>query len=63
MNEFEPGDIVRLKSGGPKMTVAKLDTDYEGDEYAYCEWFKGATRQSGKFEPQVLESVEEDESG
>lgn len=36
-----PGTIVKLKSGGPRMTVAWIE---EGD--AYCEWFdsKGEPR-------------------
>lgn len=32
---FKPGDVVKLKSGGPKMTVAKIDNDGSVD----CEWF------------------------
>ena len=35
---FQPGDVVRLKSGGPLMTVAKPD---EGSEYCTLEWFSG----------------------
>jgi len=32
--EFEAGDIVELKSGGPKMTIAALK-----QERAFCIWF------------------------
>ena len=32
--EFIPGDVVRLKSGGPDMTVSKT-----GDGAAECQWF------------------------
>ncbi len=32
--KFEPGDVVSLKSGGPRMTIAKL----EGHS-VLCEWF------------------------
>ena len=34
MSTFTPGDIVRLKSGGPKMTVL----DAKG-EAVTCKWF------------------------
>ncbi len=32
--KFEPGDVVSLKSGGPRMTVAKLE-----GQSVLCEWF------------------------
>lgn len=35
MAQFNPGDTVRLKSGGPLMTVASIQRD--GD--IWCEWF------------------------
>lgn len=31
---FKAGDIVKLKSGGPIMTIAWIE-----DTEAYCEWF------------------------
>ncbi|UCM63660.1 YodC family protein [Aeromonas hydrophila] len=34
MNMIEQGSIVKLKSGGPKMTVLGLD-----DQDAICAWF------------------------
>lgn len=45
MSEFNPGDIVRLKSGGPPMTVTNFDHDAvcaNNAVYAVdCEWFAG----------------------
>lgn len=35
--EFQPGDVVMLKSGGPAMTVTKTD-----DLLADCIWFSDA---------------------
>jgi len=34
MSEFTPGDVVRLKSGGPKMTVEQVGK--EGAEAVCC---------------------------
>jgi len=34
MTDFAPGDIVRLKSGGPKMTVLSLENGS-----VTCKWF------------------------
>jgi uncharacterized protein YodC (DUF2158 family) len=34
----KPGDVVRLKSGGPLMTVARVD-NRSGEMIAVCEWF------------------------
>jgi len=33
-NQFKPGDVVSLRSGGPRMTVASVD-----GPSALCEWF------------------------
>lgn len=33
--EFKPGDVVVLKSGGPAMTIREL----QGTGTALCEWF------------------------
>lgn len=35
---IQPGSLVRLKSGGPKMTVDSVDST---QQHANCSWFKG----------------------
>lgn len=38
------GDVVKLKSGGPDMTIA-----WVSDGEAYCEWFDGKKPEGKKF--------------
>ncbi|QFU22787.1 YodC family protein [Shewanella eurypsychrophilus] len=51
------GDIVRLKSGGPAMTVATT-----GGENILCSWFMNNKLEEAVFAPQALEPVVEDDS-
>jgi len=39
-SELKPGDVVRLKSGGPKMTVESVDAGSKGP-FAQCVWIAG----------------------
>ena len=37
--KFKVGDLVKLKSGGPNMTIMDTATDQEGVKYYYtCRW-------------------------
>jgi uncharacterized protein YodC (DUF2158 family) len=38
MMTFQIGDTVELKSGGPAMTIASLDSSM-GVQSAHCQWF------------------------
>lgn len=39
--EFKPGDLVRLKSGGPAMTVEGIgERAMIGGEAVWCVWFE-----------------------
>lgn len=49
MEEFNVGDVVRLKSGGPKMTVCQKSEVY------LCCWFNGEAGEQGSFPAQSLE--------
>ena len=40
---FQPGDVVRPKSGGPEMTIEEIG-EYNwgsGRQQALCKWFEG----------------------
>jgi uncharacterized protein YodC (DUF2158 family) len=51
------GDVVQLKSGGPKMTVTTLDQ--RGNRVvAICTWFEGAKHTHGTFALEALQAVE-----
>jgi uncharacterized protein YodC (DUF2158 family) len=53
--QFSVGDIVRLKSGGPDMTVRAVPNAHT---QAYtCQWFAGKKLEQGNFPGESLESV------
>ena len=54
MAAFKTGDIVELRSGGPKMTV--YDEEFSGD--IRCQWFVNAKLQEGTFPPGSLREPE-----
>src|SRR5690606_5709936 len=51
---FKVGDVVQLKSGGPKMTVTDVD---EGKPYVGCTWFAKALKEQATFPVDALERV------
>jgi uncharacterized protein YodC (DUF2158 family) len=68
--QFQPGDLVRLESGGPTMTVVEIVQDLEltpaqgkdsaptlspsGNIGVHCEWFAGDALDNAVFSPAVL---------
>jgi uncharacterized protein YodC (DUF2158 family) len=53
-NDFKVGDVVQLKSCGPKMTVTAVGEDGFGVLTIWCAWFVGAKQQDSTFVPGAL---------
>jgi uncharacterized protein YodC (DUF2158 family) len=51
------GDVVELKSGGPKMTVETIEDYGAGHEQAFCVWFEKTKRNDAIFELLTLKKV------
>lgn len=49
------GDTVKLKSGGPKMTVDTLINSIDGVKRVECKWFLGNIQHTGTFAEEALE--------
>lgn len=58
MTDLTEGDVVQLKSGGPKMTIDRL-LEQAGEWQVKCSWFNGAVRMSDLFELHSLRSLED----
>lgn len=57
VEDFQPGQLVSLKSGGPVMTVSGIENGMVA-----CQWFgEGDEIQTGSFGLEMLEPVEGDE--
>lgn len=60
---LEIGEVVMLKSGGPKMTVARLADPNDDDPDVGCEWFTEGEWANGprasNFHPKTLQRVVE----
>lgn len=60
-DKYKVGDVVQLKSGGPRMTISSVprgpDPSIIGDkgksQYG-CNWFKGGTLERGSFAEELL---------
>ncbi|GAB3645270.1 YodC family protein [Ramlibacter alkalitolerans] len=50
--QFEAGDVVRLKAGGPPMVVRAV-----GGDTAYCQWYAGVDLHQGTFLFTSLEDI------
>jgi uncharacterized protein YodC (DUF2158 family) len=57
MENINIGDIVKLKGGGPQMTVCGFKTLFIDE--VLCQWFEKCRLHSGYFPKDALEKVEE----
>jgi uncharacterized protein YodC (DUF2158 family) len=56
MSQFQVGDVVQLKSGGPVMTVENPSFQGGGGPVVRCEWFDAkGVKQVGTFREDMLE--------
>lgn len=53
--EIKSGDVVTLKSGGPKMTISFKD---ESVRRCLCQWFEGKNLLEAHFDKTALVKVE-----
>lgn len=61
MEQFQIGEVVRLKSGGPWMIITTVGT-YSGwtmrvADTVSCRWFEGEKQQETVFDVALLEKV------
>jgi uncharacterized protein YodC (DUF2158 family) len=50
-DEFKPGDVVALKSGGPRMTIKFIEN---GE--ASCTWFEGGKLSHASFGLEMIQT-------
>jgi uncharacterized protein YodC (DUF2158 family) len=53
---FAVGDVVRLKSGGPAMTVVLVGSN-DGVPEVICVWFAGSKTEQGTFPAAAVEAT------
>jgi uncharacterized protein YodC (DUF2158 family) len=54
MRCFEKGEVVALKSGGPRMTVCDVQKDAVGSHRVRCVWFEKNKKAEDTFDMLVL---------
>jgi uncharacterized protein YodC (DUF2158 family) len=58
-NQFAVGDVVKLKSGGPQMTVESLDNH----DQISCIWFNDNKKHKDSFHKDLLLKVDQSSGG
>lgn len=62
MAEFKVGDVVKLKSGGPNMTIEGRTQEYgvTSKTHWHCVWFDGPQNYKEDFSETVLELADDE---
>ena len=63
MDNFEVGDVVILKSGGPKMTIYKIGdyiVSFGPSKGAVCQWFDENVKKESLFDIRELKKPNDD---
>lgn len=56
---FSVGQVVKLNSGGPEMTIRSINENDHGQIKSYsCQWFAGKKLEQGVFPPESLKMIE-----
>lgn len=56
--DIKPGETVRLKSGGPRMTVTQVgEAHMTGVMTVWCQWFEGTKLHEGEFVFEAIEKI------
>lgn len=55
---YEIGDVVKLRSGGPSMTVTNFGSAYGPADDVVCVWFDGNDKKSSTFRPASLAKID-----
>ncbi len=58
-DKFNAGDVVMLKSGGPKMTIIRIGDFARQGHAALCFWFDGNRKEQAFFTIESLERYQE----
>ena len=61
MEQFNIGDTVRMKAGGPKMTVIYVGDD--PTDMMQCRWYDGKKFQTELFPPDSLKLADDSDNG
>ena len=53
-DQIQKGDVVKLNSGGPAITVSAIGPDKWGNQAVHCVWFDGTKKLTDSFDPATV---------